>query len=122
MVAVVLVATGPPASAAMGNMNPDGTWVHNNISSTLGSIQVQAIDSSAIVYVYDGNTTSGTAYCTDVGMTGPQDSVIGVKKELVIKRFLDGMPASFEPSTLRPGIRGVLIETDDKTGKAKNRH
>jgi len=64
MVAVALVATGPPASAAMGNMNPDGTWVHNNISVTLGAIQVQAVDSSAIVYVYDGNTTSGAAYCT----------------------------------------------------------
>ena len=38
----------------------------------------------------------GTAYITDVGMTGPYDSVIGVKKELVIDRFLSGMPARFE--------------------------
>jgi len=71
MVAVALVATGPPASAAMGNMNPDGTWTHNNISNTLGAIQVQAVDSSAVVYVYDGNTTSGTAYCTVNGSGAP---------------------------------------------------
>ena len=60
----------------------------------------------------------GTAYITDVGMTGPQDSVIGVRKELVIQRFLDGMPTSFEPSKHRPGLRGVVIELDDTTGKA----
>ena len=62
----------------------------------------------------------GTAYITDVGMTGPQDSVIGVRKELVIQRFLDGMPASFEPSTHRPGLRGVVIDMDDTSGKAKS--
>ncbi|PCJ63563.1 MAG: TIGR00282 family metallophosphoesterase [Candidatus Hydrogenedentota bacterium] len=60
----------------------------------------------------------GTAYITDVGMTGPQDSVIGVKKELIIKKFLTGMPVTFEVSKDNPGLRGVMIETDDATGKA----
>ncbi|HIA46940.1 MAG TPA: TIGR00282 family metallophosphoesterase [Candidatus Hydrogenedentes bacterium] len=62
----------------------------------------------------------GTAFITDVGMTGPQDSVIGVRKELVIQRFLDGMPASFEPAKHRPGIRAVVIDLDDTTGKARS--
>jgi len=51
-------------------------------------------------------------------MTGPQDSVIGVKKELIIKKFLTGMPVTFEVSKDNPGLRGVMIETDDATGKA----
>ena len=60
----------------------------------------------------------GTAYITDVGMTGPQDGVIGVKREIVVKKFLDGMPSSFDVSTERPGIRAVVIELDDATGQA----
>ncbi|MFP6584606.1 MAG: TIGR00282 family metallophosphoesterase [Candidatus Hydrogenedentota bacterium] len=60
----------------------------------------------------------GTAYITDVGMTGPQDSVIGVRKEIVVQKFLDGMPSTFEVSDDRPGIRAVVIEMDDATGKA----
>lgn len=40
----------------------------------------------------------GTAYCTDIGMTGPYDSVIGVEKDIIIKRFVDGLPAKFETS------------------------
>ena len=53
-------------------------------------------------------------------MTGPQDSVIGVKKEIVVQKFLDGMPSMFEVAEGRPGIRGVVIEMDDTTGKAKS--
>jgi hypothetical protein len=62
----------------------------------------------------------GTGYITDVGMTGPQDSVIGVKKELIVQKFITGMPTQFEVATDCPGIRGVVIETDDETGKTKN--
>ncbi len=62
----------------------------------------------------------GTAYITDVGMTGPHDSVIGVQKELIIRRFLTGLPAEFEPAEGRPCLNAVVIETDDKTGRAKS--
>ncbi len=61
----------------------------------------------------------GTAYITDVGMTGPQDSVIGVRKELIVDKFVTGMPATFEVSTDRPGIRAVVIDIDDKTGQSR---
>src|ERR1700756_4155683 len=51
----------------------------------------------------------GTAYITDVGMTGPYEGVIGVKKEQIIGRFLNNMPVRFEPSDEDPWLNGVLI-------------
>ena len=60
----------------------------------------------------------GTAYITDVGMTGPYDSVIGVKKELVIDKFLSGMPARFEAASGDVRLCAVVVECDDKTGRA----
>ena len=62
---------------------------------------------------------NGTAYVTDVGMTGPYDGVIGVKKELVVGKFLSGMPVRFEPATGDVRFCGAVIECDEKTGKAK---
>lgn len=61
----------------------------------------------------------GTAYITDVGMTGPYDSVIGVKKELVIGRFLDNMPVRFEPATGDVRLSAVIVDADEKTGHAR---
>jgi 2',3'-cyclic-nucleotide 2'-phosphodiesterase len=55
----------------------------------------------------------GTAYITDVGMTGPRGGVIGVQKELAIERFLTQMPVKFETSTDDPWLNGVLIEAGD---------
>jgi len=60
----------------------------------------------------------GTAYITDVGMTGPYDGVIGVKKELVVGRFLNNMPVRFEPATGDPRLCAVVVEGDDTSGKA----
>ena len=60
----------------------------------------------------------GTAYITDVGMTGPYDSVIGVKKELVIEKFLSGMPARFEAANGDVRLCAVLVQCDDQTGRA----
>ncbi len=60
----------------------------------------------------------GTAYITDVGMTGPYDSVIGVKKELVIERFLSGMPARFEAANGDVRLCAVVVECDNQSGRA----
>ena len=60
----------------------------------------------------------GTAYLTDAGMTGPHDSVIGVKKEIVIERFISGMPRRFEPATDGIRLQGALVEVDPETGRA----
>jgi metallophosphoesterase (TIGR00282 family) len=61
---------------------------------------------------------NGTAYITDVGMTGPHDSVIGMEKGPIIKRFLDGLPARFEVATSDIQMNAVLIEVDSLSGRA----
>jgi 2',3'-cyclic-nucleotide 2'-phosphodiesterase len=61
---------------------------------------------------------AGTAYQTDVGMSGPYDSVIGVDKDLVLQRFLTGMPGKFEAAKGNPKLCGALIECDSITGRA----
>jgi 2',3'-cyclic-nucleotide 2'-phosphodiesterase len=60
----------------------------------------------------------GTAYLTDVGMSGPYDSVIGVEKELVLNKFLTGMPGKFEAATGNPKMCAALITCDAQTGRA----
>ena len=60
----------------------------------------------------------GTAYITDVGMTGPYDSVIGVRKEQIIHRFLTQMPARFEAAEGDARLCAVLVEADPATGSA----
>ncbi len=60
----------------------------------------------------------GTAYITDIGMTGPIHSVIGRTKENVIDRFLTNMPKKFTLASEDLRLNGALIEVDEKTGKA----
>ncbi len=61
----------------------------------------------------------GTAFQTDVGMSGPYDSVIGVETELVLKRFLTGMPGKFEAARGNPKLAATLIQCDAATGRAQ---
>lgn len=63
---------------------------------------------------------NGTAYQTDVGMSGPHDGVIGVEKEQVISRFLTSMPNRFDAARGDARLNGVLIDCDPKTGKANS--
>jgi len=60
----------------------------------------------------------GTAFISDVGMTGPRDSIIGMETETVLYRFVTALPKKFEPSEKSPIISAVLIEI--KNMKAKN--
>ena len=60
----------------------------------------------------------GTAYITDVGMTGPHDSIIGVNVKPALKRFIDGLPARFDPATGNPRLNAVVISADISTGHA----
>jgi metallophosphoesterase (TIGR00282 family) len=62
----------------------------------------------------------GTAYITDVGMTGPHDSVIGMDKVGIIQRFLDGMPARFSVPEGDVRMNAVLIDADEPTGHARS--
>ena len=61
----------------------------------------------------------GTAYVTDVGMTGPRGGVIGVKREQALERFLTQMPVKFETSDVDPWLNAVLIDSGDD-GRARS--
>lgn len=89
-----------------------GWFLDGKIAAILGThTHVQTADAKIL--------PKGTAFITDVGMTGPTDGVIGVKKEKILEGFLQGIPTQFEPATGPPQIAGVIIEIDDKSNKAK---
>jgi len=88
-----------------------GWFLDGTCSAVLGThTHIQTADERVL--------PGGTAYITDVGMTGPMDGVIGVERDAIIRKFLTGMPTEFVTSKARPGLNGVVIETDDETGKA----
>ena len=60
----------------------------------------------------------GTAYITDVGMTGPHDSVIGVDRHAILQRFLTALPQRFETATENPRLNAVIVTADESTGRA----
>lgn len=60
----------------------------------------------------------GTAFQTDVGMSGPYDSIIGVEKEMALHRFLTGMPGKFEPAKGNPRMCAALVSCDPASGRA----
>lgn len=61
---------------------------------------------------------NGTAYITDAGMTGPHDSVIGVERMAIVRRFQTGLPQRFETASENPRLNGVVIQADEATGRA----
>jgi metallophosphoesterase (TIGR00282 family) len=88
-----------------------GWFLDGEVSCVLGShTHVQTADEKIL--------PKGTAYITDVGMSGPFDSVIGRRKDKIIERFLTGMPIRFELGTDDIRLQGVIVEIDDKTGKS----
>ena len=66
----------------------------------------------------DAALWDGTAYLTDCGMTGPHDSVIGVRTEIALRRFLTQLPARSEPALGDVRLEGALVECDATTGRA----
>jgi metallophosphoesterase (TIGR00282 family) len=61
----------------------------------------------------------GTAYITDVGMTGPHDSIIGMEKQGIMQRFLDSMPARFAVAERDVQMNAVLVDVDEATGRSR---
>lgn len=88
-----------------------GYFIDGKVSAVIGThTHVQTADEKIL--------PGGTAYITDIGMTGPADSVIGIEKEQIIERFLLQMPRKFE--TARGGgiLSAAVIEIDDRSGKS----
>ena len=88
-----------------------GRYLDGRVSAVLGShTHVQTADETIL--------PGGTAYITDVGMTGPHDSVIGVKTEDALARFLLQIPRRFTLGNRDVKFSGVLVKVDPDTGKA----
>lgn len=88
-----------------------GRYLDGRVSAVVGShTHVQTADEQVL--------PCGTAYITDLGMTGPHDGVIGVQSDIVIGRFLRGLPARFETAKGDPRLNGVVVELDERSGKA----
>src|SRR5207342_3364081 len=81
------------------------SWLDGRVTAVIGThTHVQTNDARVL--------PGGTAAITDAGMTGPHDSVIGVKAELAIARMRTGMSVRFEPADGDVRLEGVLVETD----------
>ena len=88
-----------------------GQYLDSRVSAVVGThTHVQTADAMIL--------PGKTAYITDVGMTGPQASVLGMKSEIAIKRFLTGEKVRYEQSRNKAVIHAVIIEIDDETGNA----
>jgi len=88
-----------------------GRYLDGRVSAVVGThTHVQTADEQIL--------PSGTGYITDLGMTGPYDSVIGVESQLVITRFLRGLPIRYQTASDNPQLHGVVVEIDERSGKA----
>jgi metallophosphoesterase (TIGR00282 family) len=91
-----------------------GWYLDGRVSAVVGThTHVQTADERILA--------KGTAYITDVGMTGPYDGILGVEKEAVLKKFLTELPVRFEVvKEGRNQLNGILLDVDTKTGLAKD--
>ncbi len=98
---------------ATSEKNAMGWFLDGQVSAVLGThTHVQTADQRVL--------PGGTAFITDVGMCGPWDSIIGVKKELVLERFLTQRPMAFEPARREVHLQGAIVDLDDATGRARS--
>lgn len=88
-----------------------GWYLDGLVSAVVGThTHVQTADEKIL--------PQGTAFISDVGMTGPFDSVIGRKKEQILSRFITQLPTKFEMADGDIRLNAVVIDIDEKTGKA----
>jgi metallophosphoesterase (TIGR00282 family) len=109
-VRVVLVDMHAEATSEKQAM---GWYLDGKVSAVIGThTHVATADERVLV--------GGTAYITDVGMTGPHDAVIGMEKQRMIQRFLDALPARFDVAEGDVQMNTVLLEVDPATGRARS--
>jgi metallophosphoesterase (TIGR00282 family) len=96
---------------ATSEKNAFGWFLDGQVSAVIGThTHVQTADEKIL--------PGGTAYITDVGMTGPVNSIIGVRKELIIQKFLTQMPVRFETAKGETMMSCVVMDIDPATGKS----
>jgi metallophosphoesterase (TIGR00282 family) len=106
---VVVVDFHAEATSEKGAL---GAYLDGRVSAVLGThTHVQTADERIL--------PGGTAYISDVGMSGARDSVIGIRKELSVERFLTQIPVRYEVSKKDPFLCGVVIDVDEVTGTAR---
>ncbi len=98
---------------ATSEKNALAWYLDGRVSSVIGThTHIQTADERIL--------PQGTSFITDAGMVGAFNSIIGVKKDMIIKRFLTSLPERFEPELEGPGVfNGLVLDIDDKTGKTK---
>ena len=90
-----------------------GWFLDGKVSAVLGThTHVQTADEVVL--------PGGTAYLSDAGMTGPHNSIIGIEKEMIIERFLTGMPCRFEVARGDVRLQGAVVDVDPQTGRARS--
>lgn len=90
-----------------------GWYLDGRVSAVIGThTHVQTADEKVL--------PKGTAYISDVGMTGPTHSVIGIKKEIAIERFLSQLPKKFETAPGESQMNAVILSIDEKTGNSRD--
>jgi metallophosphoesterase (TIGR00282 family) len=88
-----------------------GRYLDGRVSAVLGThTHVGTIDAQVL--------PRGTAYVTDIGMTGPMDSIIGDDAEMVLQRFLTALPHRLSVGTGKVMLNAILVKVDDKSGRA----
>jgi metallophosphoesterase (TIGR00282 family) len=88
-------------------------YLDGRVSAVLGThTHVQTADERILA--------GGTGFITDAGMTGPHDSIIGVRKEQAIQKFLNLLPTRFEPATADTKLQGVLLDIDESNGRCRH--
>jgi metallophosphoesterase (TIGR00282 family) len=98
---------------ATSEKNAMGAWLDGKVSAVVGThTHVQTADERIL--------PGGTAFITDVGMCGPLDSVIGIKKEQSIERFLTQRPNQYEVAKNLVYLQGVVVDIDDATGHGRS--
>ena len=98
---------------ATSEKNAMGHFLDGRVSAVLGThTHVQTADERVL--------RGGTAYQTDVGMCGPWDSVIGLRKESAIERFLTARHTPFETAQGETVLQGAIVDIDDQTGRARS--
>ncbi len=96
-----------------------GCYLAGRVTAVVGThTHVQTADDGLIRSADVNDGSFATAYLTDLGMTGPHDSVIGMRKDLVLDRFVNGMPHSFQPAKNDVRFQGAIIRASRATGSA----